>query len=153
MIRSNLIADKTGSSERIRITVAIQSLLEEWIATDKVENAKDVGSGLCYEFCDEIERRLTDVANLSRCETEIWWKDAFVADIDKLEKAKQLPGQWTTIPKIEMVIGSATHAWISWNGFNFDATAPEGCELFLKMPFFLEQITAYCESQSISNGS
>lgn len=153
MIDGNPIANQTNPSQKARITAAIRSLLEEWMAADKVKSAREVGSGLCYEFCDKIEERLSDLSGITRCETEYWWKDAFIADIDKLKEAGQFPDQWGVIPNIEMVIGSATHAWISWNGLHFDATAPEGCKQFLQMPFFLDQITAYCESQSISNGS
>jgi len=133
---------RDGQSEIVRsnITAAILSLTNAWMAAGRIQTISEIGSGQCYDFCDEIQERLVGITGIIRCETEDWWIDTFKVDIDKLKAAGQMPAEWEGIQNLPGIIGSATHAWISWNNIHFDATAPEGRDRFLDIPFFRDQI-------------
>lgn len=131
------------SEIRNEITSTIRKLISEWIAEGEVKNVYQIGSGQCYEFADELEYRLQKIPGVNRAETEDWWIDDFSMDIGLLRR------QCVELPKnindndLSYILGAATHAWITWNGLHFDATAPEGVACFTQMPFFADQISAF----------
>lgn len=126
---------------RLKISRAIRELREEWIREGIVDSIHQIGMGQCYDFADELEERLVDVPGIERRETEEWWKEPFLADVEKLKASGEPLPRNLTDNEIELLLGAATHAWISWNGIHYDATAPEGKRHFLALPFFANQLT------------
>lgn len=136
------------------ISAAIRTQTAEWLASGKVPNVRAIGNGWCYDFCEELYARLGfeddyvyEVGPLEKRQTEDWWMrisddeaECFCADIPRLRaEGAPLPDDLDD-RTLSGLIGAATHEWISFEGLHFDATAPEGVDHWLKMPFFANQI-------------
>lgn len=139
----------------------IRALTQEWLDNGTVPTVRAIGDGLCEEFAEEVLARLAvDMPAASSATslryTDDWWlreldddgndMDAalsFEADIPRLRsEGAPLPSDMSD-GELSGLIGSATHVWLEWNGLHFDATAPEGRQHFLLMPFFADQIEGY----------
>ena len=122
------------------ITSAIHALISEWIEEGRIKHPRHIGDGQCEDFANELADRLHHVEGLEVLWSDSWWIDDFVADIDRLRKEGAPLPLGVEDRHLADLIGSATHAWIHWNGQHFDATAPEGKDHFLEMPFYADQI-------------
>lgn len=129
------------NDHRFTIETAIRRQTQEWLSTGKADSVHAIGSGLCYEFAEELLDRLSDIPGIALGETESWWSDDFHADIAKLRSEGAPLPKHLSDRDLAHLIGAATHMWIIWNGMHFDATAPEGREHFLLMPFFADQLS------------
>ncbi|MFZ3481698.1 hypothetical protein [Sphingomonas sp. 3-13AW] len=122
---------------------------------------KEIGDGLCEEFAELVLSQILQhypeaERDIGLGYTDDWWIRAldesgcdtgsalaFEADIDRLRtEGAPIPADITDA-ELSLLIGSATHVWLRWNGLHFDATAPDGSEHFLLMPFFRDQIAGY----------
>ena len=153
-------APVTEPLTRAMITAAIHAETAEWLASGRVPNIRAIGNGHCYDFSEAIWIRLGygddyvyENGPLSTCQTEDWWArisedeaECFVADIPRLRaEGAPLPDDLDD-DTLAGLIGQATHEWIFFDGLHFDATAPEGVDHWLKMPFFANQI-AGCRAE------
>lgn len=150
----------TTSLTHAAITAAIRAETAEWLACGRVPNVRAIGNGWCYEFCEAIYTRLGyerdyvyEEGPLEKRQTQDWWArisedeaECFVADIPRLRaEGAPLPDDLDD-DTLAGLIGAATHEWIFFDGLHFDATAPEGVDHWLKMPFFANQI-AGCRAE------
>lgn len=140
---------------RTIIEAAIRAQTAEWIANGTISCARDVGDGLCEEFAQALLGRLPTADGTKLLYSEDWWArlirtdgtpcpneaETFFADIPRLrQEGAPLP---TDIDDYQLacLLGSATHVWLSWNDIHFDASAPQGCDHWLLMPFYADQIS------------
>lgn len=130
---------------RQAITAAIHSLAAEWIEEGRIQHPRDIGDGQCEDFAHELADRLHNIQDLEVLWSDNWWIDDFVADIDRLRREGAPLPSGVEDRHLADLIGSATHAWIHWNGLHFDATAPNGKDHFLEMPFYADQIAMLCK--------
>ncbi|AXK43814.1 hypothetical protein [Erythrobacter aureus] len=134
------------------IAGAIRYQLDAFIAEGDVTCADEVGDGLCEEFAyavlDRIHETHPEMSKLIAIgETDAWWLpvgdsscEVFYADIPRLRAENApLPCELDD-ERLAHIIGSATHTWLIHDGRHYDATAPEGADHFLLMPFFANQL-------------
>lgn len=142
--------DESAAPTRLtpsHLTAAIQETIREWIDNGTVPNVRTIGSGHCYDFAEDVMTRLGlhddymwGRGPIEAKHTEDYWASEFSFDIKKLQDAGEpVP---TDIPLKEFAtrIGAATHEWLYFQGRHYDATAPEGVDHFLDIPFFKNQI-------------
>lgn len=152
--KKGLRAPKAQRTEKVtpeELAAAIRATIEDFVANvPGVETVGDIGNGNCFDFAEAVFRRLGaesdychgGCSGLSLGETDDFWKEDFVADLDRWRRAgESLPDD---IPEDELadLLGSATHQWVVLCGRHHDATAPEGVDRILDMPFFADQIDA-----------
>jgi hypothetical protein len=151
--------DREATSRLVART--IRALTAEWLAEGVVPTVRAIGDGMCEEFANEVLDRIhaTDPATIdvvTAAFTDDWWlretdgegRDlgsavSFEADVDRLRReGAPLPDD---VPDAELslLIGAATHMWIVHDGMHHDATAPDGAEHFLLMPFFADQVAGH----------
>lgn len=146
------------------ITRAIREETALWLETGRVKTVREIGDGLCYTFCESVFARLglsaeysSETGPVEVHQTEDWWArvieadgspspyeaEDFMADIPRLRSEGAPVPDDVDDAALAYLIGSATHEWIGFEGRHYDATAPEGVEHWLLMPFFADQITGY----------
>jgi hypothetical protein len=134
------------------LSQTILAIIHDWMEAGRCKTIREIGNGLCYDFCEEIYTRLgrareyvyEDAPDLEKVATEDFWIDhddgCFYADLPRLRSmGVPLP---TDVPDeaLSLTIGQATHEWVFFQGKHYDATCPEGAPYFVEMPFFKNQI-------------
>lgn len=129
------------------LTATIKSVTADWLASGKITEVRYIGDGLCYDFAEEVhtrlgrhEDRLYGRGDLETAETEDYWVDDFCFDLHALRRAGEIVPDDIPANEFATKIGSATHEWMRFQGKHYDATAPEGVDRFLDLPFFSDQV-------------
>lgn len=140
---------------------AIRAVTAAWLTNGIVSTIREIGDGQCEEFATEVLDRILaehpearDVVVLGY--TEDWWLRELDDDGNDMDEAvmfeadiPRLRSEGAPVPDdldddgLSEIIGQATHVWLRWNGRHFDATAPDGRDHFLLMPFFADQLEGY----------
>jgi hypothetical protein len=147
-----------GRVAPVEMTAAVNALAADWLARGEVEHLRQVGSGRCYEFVEE----LFDALGIDICEgggrgvvqscTEDWWVDDFEADLGRLRDAGEPVPDDLPEDELAALIGGATHTWATLGGRHYDAEVPEGVDHFLCLPFFARQLEALRQTMRARSG-
>lgn len=141
------------------LTSAITTVTAEWLASGRVATVREIGDGHCYDFAEEVLRRLgrrdlyghgydPTKPSLQEARTEDFWFDDFCADMALVRASGETIPDDIPESEVEDIIGSASHAWFVLEGRHYDATAPEGRDGFLQMPFFADQFAGWREENA-----
>lgn len=136
------------------LTTAITTVTAEWLASGRVSTVRQIGDGHCYDFAEEVLTRLGrhDLygygydpvkASLQEARTEDFWLDDFCADMALVRASGETIPEGVPEAVATDIISTATHAWLVLDGRHYDATAPEGRDGFLEMPFFADQFAGW----------
>jgi hypothetical protein len=132
------------------LTAAIRKTIGEFVADEErsdVLTAYDIGNGHCFDFAEAVMTRIgledeysSEEGPVTFLETDGFWEEMFVADLDAMRAfGETLPDD---IEEFELanLLGGATHQWLVFDGRHYDASAPDGRDRFLDLPFFADQI-------------